>query len=138
MSGDSKIDVHLDVSKSGYAGRLDVIEGPTGRRQRTNIEKAQIAAESLRRGASIAEIARRYAITRWQIYDWRKRLKNGRLTTEVTPDFATVIVEEPSQRRKPVAQTFIEIVVGDVIIRAGAHAEEDHLAQVIRAVRVAQ
>ncbi len=138
MSGDSKIDVHLDVSKSGYAGRLEVIEGPTGRRQRTNIEKARIAAESLRKGASIAEIARRHAITRWQIYDWRKRLRNGRLTAEVTPDFAAVIVEEPAQRQKSVAQTFIEIVVGDVIIRAGQHADEEHLAQVIRAVRMAQ
>ena len=44
------MDVHLDVSKSGYAGRLNVIEGPTGRRQRTNIEKARIAAESLKEG----------------------------------------------------------------------------------------
>jgi hypothetical protein len=25
------MDVHLDGSKSAYAGRLDVIEGPTGR-----------------------------------------------------------------------------------------------------------
>ncbi len=132
------MDVHLDVSKSGYAGRLDVIEGPTGRRQRTNIEKARIAAESLRKGASIAEIARRYAITRWQIYDWRRRLRDGRLAAEGTPDFAAVIIEESAQRQKPAAQAWSEIVVGDAIIRAGQHADEEHLAQVIRAVRMAQ
>ncbi len=137
MSGDSKIDVHLDVSKTGYAGRLDVLEGPTGRRQRTNTEKARIAAESLRKGASITEIARRYAITRWQIHDWRKRLKNGRLTAEVMPGFAAVIVEEPQPRQKPAAQTFIEIVMGDTIIRAGG-VEEEQLVRVIRAVRTAQ
>lgn len=128
------MDVQLDVSKSGYAGRLDVIEGPTGRRQRTNAEKARIAAESLKAGASIAEMARRYAITRWQIYDWRKRLRDGRLVAEDTPHFAAVIVEEPPQR--PAAHAFIEIVVGDVVIRAGRHADEDHLAQVIRAARM--
>ncbi len=138
MSGDSKMDVHLDVSKSGYAGRLDVIEGPTGRRQRTNSEKVRIATESLRKGASIAEIARRYAITRWQIYDWRKRLRNGRLVAEGTLDFATVIVEEPPQRQKLAACAFIEIVVGHVIIRAGRDADENHLIQVIRAARMAQ
>jgi len=138
LSGDSKIDVHLDVSKSGYAGRLDVVEGPTGRRQRTNVEKARIAAESLRKGASIAEVARRYAITRWQIYDWRKRLRNGRLSAEVPPDFATVIVEEPQQRHVSVVEVFVDIFIGDMIVRAGRDVDEHHLVKVIRAVRTAQ
>jgi transposase len=92
----------------------------------------------LRKGARIAEIARRYAITRWLIYDWRKRLRNGRLAAEETPDFASVIVEESSQRQKPAAHAFIEIVVEDVIIRAGQDAGESHLVQVIRVARVAQ
>lgn len=38
--------VHLDVSSDGNAGRLDVIEGPTGMRQRSQEERSQIATEN--------------------------------------------------------------------------------------------
>ena len=38
--------VHLDVSSDGNAGRLDVIEGPTGRWQRSQEERSQIATEN--------------------------------------------------------------------------------------------
>jgi transposase len=45
MSADGKMDVQLDVSKASRVSRLEVIEGPTGRRNRSAAEKAKIAAE---------------------------------------------------------------------------------------------
>jgi len=39
------MDIHLDVSRKGYGGGLEVIEGPTGRRRRSASEKARIVAE---------------------------------------------------------------------------------------------
>ncbi|MER8537610.1 IS66 family insertion sequence element accessory protein TnpB [Mesorhizobium sp. M1005] len=44
------MEVDLDVPTAGYAGRLEVLEGPTGRRVRSEAEKARIAAESLMPG----------------------------------------------------------------------------------------
>ena len=44
--------VQLDVSRGGGVSRLEVIEGPSGRRRRTEAERARIAAESLMPGAS--------------------------------------------------------------------------------------
>ena len=41
------MDVQLDVSKASRVSRLELIEGPTGRRNRSAAEKAKIAAESL-------------------------------------------------------------------------------------------
>src|SRR3546814_461897 len=79
MDRDGKTDVCLDVPNDGYAGRLEVLEGPTGRRRRSEEERARIAAESLLPGAQVAEVARRHGVTRWQVYDWRKRLRAGRL-----------------------------------------------------------
>ena len=35
MGREGKMGVHLDVPINGFAARLEVIEGPTGRRQRT-------------------------------------------------------------------------------------------------------
>ncbi|APO69847.1 IS66 family insertion sequence transposase protein (plasmid) [Rhizobium gallicum] len=137
MSRDSKMDVHLDVSNAGYVGRMDVIEGPTGRRRRTDAEKMRIAAESLVAGARVSEVARRYGVTRWQIYDWRKHLQDGRLAVDgrstSAPAFATLMVDEP-----PTGRVIVDVVVGDVIVRAGRDAEEAHLARVIRVARMAR
>jgi len=47
MAGDGKMGVQLDVPSDGYAGRLEVLEGPTGRRRWSEAEKARIAAASL-------------------------------------------------------------------------------------------
>jgi transposase len=137
MAGDGKMGVHLDVPKDGFAGRLEVIEGPTGRRRRSDGEKARIAAESLLPGVRVADVARRHGTTRWQVYDWRKRLRKGRLALPdgmaSAPAFAALVVEEPPQ---PVGGR-IEIMVGDVVIRTQPGVDGEHLAQVVRAVRAA-
>jgi transposase len=88
-----------------------------------------------------AEVARKYGATRWQIYDWRKRLRReGRLalpeSVGATPAFAAVVVEDTRERQA--AAACIEIVVGDVVIRAEPGVDEEHLSRVIRIARAAQ
>ena len=87
MRRDAKMDVQIGISKEGYAGRLDVIAGPTGRQQRSDAEKARIAAESLAPDAVVSDVARRHGVTRWQVYDWRRRFRIGRtsLSEEMSP-----------------------------------------------------
>jgi len=79
-------------------------------------------------------------VTLWQVYDWRKRLRDGRLalpeSVTSTPAFAALVVEEAPQS-VPERGASIEIVLGEVVIRAGPDAEEAHLARVLRAVRAA-
>ena len=141
MERDGKMGVHLDASRSGYGGRLEVIAGPTGRRRRSDEEKARIVAESLVPGVSVADVARRHGTTRWQVYDWRRRAREGRLalSAETTPAaaFAAVVVEEAPPGLAARGRD-IEVVVGDVVIRAAPDAEEAHLARVIRAARAAR
>lgn len=140
MSRDVKMDAHLDVPANGFAGRLEVIEGPTGRRQRSQADKARIVAESLLPGVRVAEVARRYGVTRWQVYDWRKQFRSGRLALpeSVTsePAFAAVMVEDAPEQKA--AASCIEIVVGDVVIRAEPGVDDAHLSRTIRIVRAAQ
>lgn len=140
MERDGKMGVLLDVSNEGYAGRLEVIEGPTGRRQRSESEKARIVAESLLPGARVSDVARKHGATRWQVYDWRKKLRReGRLvlpeSVASAPAFAALMVEDSPQPAPTNAR--IEIVVGDIVIRTDPGVDGGHLAQVIRAVRAA-
>ena len=139
MSRDVKMDAHLGVSREGYAGRIEVLGGPTGRRQRSDAEKARIAAESLAPDAVVADIARRHGATRWQIYDWRRRFRSGRLAAleEITasPAFVPLTLDEGA-RTAPSAD-LVEVAIGDILIRVGRDVGEEHLARIFRAARAA-
>lgn len=132
--------VRLDGSRSVGVSRLEVIEGPSGRRRRTKAERARIAAESMMPGVAVADVARKHCTTRWQIYDWRKQMRKGSLvlpeSVAALPMFAELVVAEPEQAPSA-AGSDIEIVVADVVIRAGAGADEGQLTRAIRAARAA-
>jgi transposase len=128
-------------SKDGYVGRLDVIAGPSGRQQRTDMEKARIAAESLAPDASVAAVARRHGVTRWQIYDWRRRFRSVRMTSSregiaPSPAFVPLTIEDGARTYS--TADIIEVAIGDVLIRVGPDASEAHLARIFRAVRAAR
>ena len=136
MGVDGKMDVQLDVSKAGRVSRLEVLEGPTGRRNRSVAEKARIAAESLVPGVEVATVARKHGVTRWQVYDWRRRLQRGELSLpdSLAAMFAPLVVDEVPKTRaslQPVAK--LEIMVGDVVIRT--EVDVDDLAGVVLAMR---
>ena len=142
MERDGKMGVHLDGSMGAGISRLEVIEGPSGRRRRTQAERARIAAESMMPGVTVADVARKHGTTRWQIYDWRKQIRKGNLVVPESmaalPVFAELVVDD-SASAAPVAAagSDLEIVVGDVVIRAGAGADEGLLTRAIRAARAA-
>lgn len=145
MERDGKVGVHLGGSSGGGVSRLEVIEGPTGRRRRTKAERARIAAESLVPGASVTDVARRHGTTRWQIYDWRRKLRTGQLvmpeSVAALPMFAELVVESAAAGAEMPAEALVasgvEIVIGDVVIRAGTDAGEGLLTRSIRAARAA-
>ena len=51
--------------------RLDVVSGPGGRRRWTHEAKMRIIEETLRPGASVADVARRHGLVPQQLYGWR-------------------------------------------------------------------
>lgn len=137
------MDGYFDGSSGGYSGRVEVIEG-RGRRLRSEAERARIAAESLVSGTKVADVARRHGATRWQVYDWRRKLTAGKLAVPAAamsePPFAALVVETPPPEPKASPRKTsgrIELVVDGVTIRVGADVDEARLSQVIRAVRAA-
>ncbi len=142
MEVDGKMDVHLVGSMGVGVSRLEVIEGPSGRRRRTKAERARIAAESMMPAVTVTDVARKHGTTRWQIYDWRKQIRKGTLvapeSVAVLPIFAELVVDDrTAEAPAAVAGANLEIVVGDVVIRAGSSADEGQLTRAIRAARAA-
>ena len=137
---DGKKDVHLGGSSTGTVSRLEVLEGPTGRRVRSEAERARIVAESLLPGAQVSELARKHGATRWQIYDWRRRFRQrGALPSFESPttSFAPLVMEEPLDERH-VPAVKLEIAIGDIVVRTDAAIDGKQLSEVIRAVRASR
>ena len=138
MGRDVKMDVQLGVSQGDFAGRLDVIAGPTGRRSRTDIEKARIATESFAPGAVVADVARQHGVTRWQVYDWRRRFRNACVAAsqaDMAPVFVPLAIDDSA--KTDAAADMIEVTIGDVVVRVGSDVNEALLARIFRAVRAA-
>ena len=134
---------HLDGFSDGGVSRPEMMEEPTGRERRTKAERVRIAAESFGPGTSVTEVARRHGATRWQVYDWRQKLRDRQLvvpdSVAALPMFAELVVEGAAAEMpaETEAGTGVEIVVGDVVIRVGADTDAVLLTRSIRAARAA-
>jgi transposase len=140
MGLDSKKDVHLDFSSAGSVSRLEVLEGPSGRRVRSEAERARIVAESLLPGVQVSEVARKHGATRWQIYDWRRRFRQrGMLPPcEASPPTFAPLVVERALEELPAPAIKLEIAIGDVVLRTDTAIDSEQLSRVIRAVRASR
>jgi len=92
-------------------------------------------------GVTVADVARRHGTTRWQIYDWRKQIRKGNLvvpeSVAALPIFAELVVDDSAAAAPTRGASEVEIVIGDIVIRAGAGADEGQLTRAIRAARAA-
>ena len=64
------------------------------RRRWTIEEKRRITQETLVPGASVARIAQRYALNANQLFQWRKKYREGRLGSRVTPKLLPVTITD--------------------------------------------
>jgi transposase len=138
--------------------RDEVITG--GRRRRwSSDDKARIVRESLKPGAVVSEVAQRHGLTRWQLYDWRRKARattggsavpggqpraarpkrNGTMSKaiEVLPAFAPVVMATPAISLQPAASeaSLVEISIGDVSMRVRGVVDIESLVAVLNAVR---
>ncbi|CDN51717.1 transposase [Neorhizobium galegae] len=92
--------------------------------------KATAVEQACQPGMNVSAVARQIGILPSQLYRWRRELLGG---------------DEPGQAAETTdSQSFVsgpdpivEIVIGNIVVRAGWHADEAHLQRVIRAVRSA-
>src|SRR5487761_2683955 len=81
------LDVESDEDRvSGFAGRLEVIERPSGRRSWPDAVKVQIARESFEPGVTVSEVARRHRMSPQHLTLWRRAAREGRLTLSADRD----------------------------------------------------
>jgi transposase len=148
-----KLASNQDAVIAPMAGvRDEVTSGGARRRQWSKADKARIVRESLEPGALLSEVAQRHGLTRWQLYEWRRKARaagdqarpaqskrNGSTSkpVEALPAFAPVVMATPAIPPQPTASeaSLVEIAIGGVSVRVRGVVEVEGLVAVLNAVR---
>ena len=133
---------HLVAERRSGAFRLEVLQGPTGRRRWPDEVKARIVAETFAPGARVADVARRHGLRPQHLSTWRRLARQGKLVLPADdgPVFAPLLLEEAVSAASPRAERegSIELEVGDVMVRLPVDSAADRIASIAAALRAAR
>jgi len=134
-------DVALLDEVRGCVGRMEVLEGPTGRRLWPDEEKQRIVRESFEPGARVCDVARRNGLTPQHLSTWRGLARKGKLAIPIPeeglPAFAALeVVEEPATAPGTASGSMIEIEAAGVTVRLSSDAPTARIAEIAVALRL--
>jgi transposase len=99
--------------------------------------KARIVAETLRPGATVAEVARAHGVQANHVSSWRTMARQGKLVLPAPEDeveFAAMVVAPTAPEKAAVAAEVPQIIMGTVTIRLEAGASAERIAAIVRAL----
>jgi len=120
--------------------RLEVLEGPTGRRSWPDDVKARLVAESFQEGVRVCDVTRRNGLSPQHLSTWRRLTREGKLALNLEDElaFAALVVDE-SDHDAPIdfPVTPVEIEASGVIVRLPPNSSVERVAQIAVALRLA-
>ncbi|MEQ9125809.1 MAG: transposase [Alphaproteobacteria bacterium] len=126
----------------GALSRIDVLEGPSGRRRWPDAVKGRIVAESYASDDPVSTTARRHRLAPSQLFAWRRDAKAGKLILPGDDmdiaSFAPLLLEADAPSGSPPpgdgGDDRIEIVVGVVTVRLPSGAPPKRIGAIAAAL----
>jgi len=129
---------HLLGTAGLDTSRLEVLDGPTGRRDWPDDVKGRIVAETLVPGARVGDVARRHGMAAQHLSKWRRLAREGKIVVpgdglDDGPMFASLeIVPE----KAPIScGGFVAIDFGEATIRLPSNTPAQRIADIVHALR---
>ena len=138
MDSDVQTCVSSHSDDRGYAGRIEVVTGPTGRRRWPEHVKAAMVLETFLDAVSVADVARRHGVSAPQLHAWRRAALEGLLPMPEDEALGLVPILVDGGGRggaEPPAGGTLSLEVGDVRILVPADFDPWHLGRVLAALR---
>lgn len=133
------------TTATGFVGRLEVLEGPTGRRNWPDDVKARIVRESFDKDERVSAVARRHGLLPQQLTRWRRAAREGRLAIPPDADdagFIPVVVDDErahGDKREEAAPAspsgMIEVETDGLVLRVPIETPASRIAAVVAALR---
>ena len=117
----------------GFAGKLARRTRSGGRLWPAEI-KGRAVFESMKPGARVCEVARRYGVKAQQLTTWRRLARTGRLAlvADEVADFVPIELSDPAASGK--SEGLVEIAIGKVSVRLGGDVSAVRIAEIVAAI----
>lgn len=138
MDSDVQSYVSSHCHEPGYAGRIEVVTGPTGRRRWQEHVKAAMVVETFRDGVLVADVARKHGVSAPQLHAWRRAAREGLLPMPGDEALGLVPIVVGGGSRgggEPAAGGTLTLEIGCVRILVPADFDPGHLGRVIAALQ---
>ena len=127
--------VHRERSMEAV-GFVELLAAPAAKRRWSNEAKGRMVAETLVRGVSVNEVARRHGLKANHLSSWRTLAQQGKL---VVPEVAGAEFAAPVATAQavdtPVATASIDLVIGPVTVRLNGATPAARVAELVMALR---
>ena len=130
----------MEVPSRKLVSRLEVLDGPTGRRRWPDDLKARIVAESFAPGARVCDVAQNYGLIARHVSQWRGLARKGQLVLPVQSSSSSVpILVEPATVPGPdIAKTdttVIRVEIAGVVLHVAPDCNPDRAAALAAALK---
>ena len=135
------IEHRMEVPSPKGVSRMEVLDGPTGRRRWLDDVKARIVAESLEPGARVCDVAAKVGLIARHLSQWRGLARRGKMVlpyADDRPAFVPLMVE-PAATPAPVGAMMqagvIKIEISGAVLHVAPDCSADRAAALAAALK---
>ena len=130
----------MEVPSRKGVSRIEVLDGPTGRRRWPDEVKARIVSESLAPGARVCDVAQKYGLIARHVSQWRGLARKGKLvlSADSTPSFVPLVVDlvaSPGPVNAKTDAAVIRIEIGGAVLHVAPDCSLDRTAALAAALK---
>lgn len=127
----------MEVRGSKGVSRIEVLDGPTGRRRWPDDLKARIVAESFQPGARVCDVAAKYGLIARHLSEWRGLARKGELVVpiDVAPAFVPLVIEPLVGAAGPADTGVIRVEICGAVLHVAPNCSPERAATLVAALR---
>jgi transposase len=132
----------MELRGSRGVSRIEVLDGPTGRRRWPQDLKARIVAESFEPGARVCDVAAKYGLIARHLSEWRGQARKGELVVPINaaPAFVPLVIERSVADTVAAASAdtgVIRVEICGAVLHVTPDCSPDRAAALVAALRKA-
>lgn len=128
----------MEFPRRRGVSRVEVLDGPTGRRRWPDDVKARIVAESLLPGARVCDVAAKYGLIARHLSQWRGLARQGKLVLPCADDgprFVPLMVEPAATPSLMTQAGVVKIEIAGAVLHVAADCSPDRAAALAAALK---
>ena len=129
----------MEVRGSKGVSRIEVLDGPTGRRRWPDDLKARIVAESFQPGARVCDVAAKYGLIARHLSEWRGLARKGELVVPIdgTPAFVPLVIEPLASAAGSADRGVVRVEICGAVLHVAPDCSPERVAALAAALRKA-